>query len=87
MHDAKLAQVGEGRYELLEEPARLFLFQLILRSDVAEELAIAAVLHDEEETIGCFNDFVELDDVWVSNDFQDVQLTGDSLHIVHVSDL
>ena len=48
MDNAQLAQVGECRNKLLEQLARLFLFQLVLRGDEAEEFAVAAVLHDQE---------------------------------------
>ena len=85
MGDPQLSKVVYRRYELLEKSARLLLLQLIFGRDVAEQLAIAAVLHDEEEASWRLDDLVQLDDMRVAHYLQDVNLAADSLHIVHIS--
>lgn len=57
---------------------------LFLLSDVVEELSSCAILHDEEEILGCLNDLVELDEMWVANQFEDVYLAGDTLDVRNV---
>lgn len=58
MHNAKLAQVGQRGNKLLEKLACFLLLEPILRGDEAEELSIAAVLHDEKQLVWSLNSFV-----------------------------
>lgn len=60
---------------------------MVLRRDVVEQLAVAAVLHDEEESVFRLDDFVELNNVGVPHDTQDVDLASHALDIVNVVDL
>ena len=60
---------------------------LLAFDDVVEELSILHVLHDEEELFGGFDDLVELDDVGVSDQLEDVDLSGDPLNVSHIHDL
>lgn len=60
---------------------------LLLFGDVVEELPARAVLHDEEEVLGGLDDFVELDEVGVADEFEDVYFAGDALDVRHVHDL
>jgi len=46
MDDTELAEIVECGNQLLKKAARFFFFQFVLRCYVAEELTIAAVLHD-----------------------------------------
>ena len=35
---------------------------------------------------GCFDDFVELDDIGVADEFEDVDFSGHSLHVGYIHD-
>lgn len=54
--------------------------------DVVEELAIFHVLHDEKELFGGFDDFVELYDVGVSDQFENMYFSGDSFNVCDIDD-
>ena len=45
------------------------------------------MFHDKEESVGGLNSLVQLDNVRVPHDLQNVDLSADSLHVVHVGDL
>lgn len=60
------------------------LFQPFLFDDQFKEFALRHILHDEEELLGCLNDLVELDDIWVSDLLQDMDFPCHSLHVSHV---
>ena len=85
MDDSQLAKVGQGRNQLLEKLAGFLFFQTVLRSDEAEKLAIAAVLHNQEQPVWSLNRLIKLDDMRMAHHFQDVNLTRDSLNIVNIS--
>ena len=87
MCNAKLAKVFDARYQLLEQPAGLFFFQMVLGCDIVEELSVAAVFHDQEESLWCLYNLVHLDNVWVSYDLEDVDLSLNTLNIVYIVDL
>ena len=69
----------------MEKSTCFLLFQFVLLRDVAEKLSIAAVLHDEKELVGRLNNLIQLDDMWMSHNFEDVELTTDPLNIVYIS--
>lgn len=54
--------------------------------DVVEELSVLGVLHDHENIIGCFDDFIELGDGGMPDHFEDVQLACDSFDIGDIFD-
>lgn len=60
---------------------------LLLLGDVVEELATRAVLHDQEEVLGRLDNLVELDEVRVADQFEDVDLAGDTFDVRYVHDL
>ena len=66
---------------LLEEFACLLLLQFLLLYDVVEQLATAHVLHDKKELFGCFDNLEQLDDIGMSDQFEDVNLACDSLYV------
>jgi hypothetical protein len=87
MHNPKLTQVANRFNQLLEQSTRFFLFQLPATCDIAEELTVTTVFHDDKQIGGSLYDFVHLDDVWVTNKLQNVEFTGDSFDICYFSDL
>ena len=48
MGDAKLTQILNTRDKLLEKSTSFILLEVVLRCDVIEQLAVAAMLHDQE---------------------------------------
>ena len=84
MRDSELAKVLNTRDELLEQPACLLFLQMVLGSDVVKQLSIAAVLHDQKQPLRCFYDLVHLNDMGVSDDFEDVDLSLNTLNIVYI---
>ena len=57
------------RLYLLEEFTGFHFWQGLFFNYVVEEFATRDILHDEEQLLGCFDDFVELDDEGVADHF------------------
>lgn len=51
---------------------------------MVKELAVFDILHDQEEMPRGLDDFVELDDTGVADQFEDVYLSRHSFHISYV---
>ena len=73
--------------ELEVELTGLFLRQSGVTHDVVEELATVAVLHDHVQFFFCFDDFVELNHIRVTDLLEDFDLASDAFHIFLVVDL
>jgi hypothetical protein len=86
VHNAQLSKVSNCRYQLLKQPTSLLFFEFVLAGDVAEELAIAAVLHNYVQAGRRLNDLVHLNNVRMSDDLEDVDFSRYSLYIVYFSD-
>lgn len=83
MHNSKFSQIVDGKDKLLVKPTSFFFLEPRLRSYVAEELPIAAVLHNDVEPGGRLDHLVHLDDVGVPNYFKNVEFT---LHTLDIGD-
>ena len=81
MHDPELMQVLYTANYLLEELACLLFFELLLLDDVVEELAPTDVLHYQVQFLRGLDDLKKLDNVRVSDQFEDVDLPGYSLDV------
>ena len=66
---------------LLEELASFLFLQFLLFYDVIKQLASANILHDKKELLGSLNNFEELNNVWVSDQFENVNLASHSLNV------
>lgn len=86
MNDSKLVNVLDSAYDLLENLASFSLSHSLFADNVVKKFSTFHVLHYKKEVFGGFNDFVQLDDVWVANEFQNVNLAGHSLDICHIDD-
>ena len=62
-------EVLNSTYDLLEEFASFFLFELLLLHYVIKELSSTYIFHDEEELFWSFNDFEKLNDIGMTNEF------------------
>lgn len=84
MSDAQISQVLNTCNKLLEDPACLFFLQFLFCCYEIKELSIATMLHDQVKLRLCFDDFIKLDNVRMSNDLQYVNFPGDTLHIIDI---
>ena len=84
MHNSELVNVLYAGDDLLEEPGCLLLLQTFSVDDVVEQLPALCILHDEVQLLGGLDDFVELDQVGMPNDFQNVDLPSHSFNVGHV---
>lgn len=87
MANSNLVDVLNPRNDLLEEPACLLLLKPLSFDDIVEQLASVCVFHDEEQLARGLDDFIELNDIGVSDDLKDVDLSSHPLHIRLVLDL
>ena len=86
MCNSKFTKIFNSINELLEEPTSFLLRQVVFRSDVVEDFSVAAVLHDEEQSLRCFDDFIQLNDGRVSHNLKDVNFSFNSFDVVDVLD-
>lgn len=73
--------------DLLEEPPGPFLCQLSVLDDVVEQLSARDVLHDHEDVGRGGDDLVQLDDVWVTEQLEVLDLSSDLADHVEALDL
>ena len=86
MADATLVNILYTGDQLLVHAAGGLLVQALVRHDVVEQLAVLTILHDEEKLTFSFNDFKQLDYVWVTNLFQNLNLATNPLNVFLVFD-
>ena len=87
MHDIKFVEVLDTGNDLVEKLQSLRLLNSLVLHDKVKELTLTRVLHDEVELLGSFDNLIQLDDVWVSNHFEDMNFSCYSLNIVHILNL
>jgi hypothetical protein len=87
VHDIQATDVFNASNDLLEESACLLLFNPLHLDDVVKKLAALGIFHNQVQLLLGFDDLVELDDLRVSDDLQNVDLSGHALHICNVTDL
>ena len=87
MHDVELVKVFDTGDDLMEKFEGLWLLHSLILDDVVEKLATISILHDEVQLLGRLDDFIELDNVRVSDHLQDVDFSCDSFDIVNVLNL
>ena len=66
---------------LLEEFACLRFLKFLLLHNVVEQLSSTDIFHNEKELLGRLNNLEQLDDVGVSDEFEDVNFSSNSLYI------
>ena len=81
MNDPVLVNVLDSCEDLLHELDGLCFVKALPFHNVIEKLTTLCVLHDEMNVSFGFNDFVELDDVGVTEDFKDADLSSDSFDV------
>lgn len=86
MNDANFMHMLDAVDQLMKELFGLGLLYSLLFDDVVEKLSLFHVLHHQKELLRSFDDFVELDDEGVSNQFEDVYLSENSFRVGEVVD-
>ena len=81
MDDAVLVNVLDASEYLLHELDGFGFVEAFSFNDVIEEFAAFRVLHDEVDVGFGFDDFVELDEVGVAEDFEDADFASDAFDI------
>ena len=77
----ELMHVLNARNNLLVKLASFLLFKFCVLHYVIEKLPSTRVFHDEVELLGGLDDLIELNDVGVTNHFQDVDLPRHPLNV------
>ena len=76
-----LVNVLYSGYDLLHEPDCFCFIETFSLDDVVEKLAPLCIFHDQMDVSFGLNDFVKLDDVWMTQDFEYAYFSGDSLDV------
>lgn len=81
MDDSIFVDVLYACEDLLHEPDGFSFIETFSFDDVVKEFSAFRILHDEVDVCFGFDDFVELDDVGVTEDFEDTYFTGDAFDV------
>jgi hypothetical protein len=74
-------EILDARQDLMEEAASLLVLKPFLLNDVVEKLTARHELHDQKKLSVRFNYLIKLNDVGVSNDFENLNFTHDTGNI------
>ena len=78
--------VLDSTNDLFKHFTSLLLVHSLLANDVVKKLASFHVLHNQKQMLRSLDDLIELDDVWMTNKFQNVYFSRNTLYICHVND-
>ena len=81
MDDAQFLKILNTRYDLLEEFACLLLIQPLFLDDVIKKLSFGHVFGDQVELFWGLDDFIQLDDIGMSCQFQNLDLPRHSFNV------
>ncbi len=87
MNDLDLAQVLDPEDDLLKNGTCLLLCKSVTRDNIIEELTSFSHFHDQVQALVGLDHLVQLDQVRVSQNLQDMNLTGHPLDVGVVLDL
>lgn len=68
-------EVSNPRDYLLEDLARFMFFQSTALNDVVVQITLWSALHKDAHIFSCLDNFVLLDDMWMSASTQDADLS------------
>ena len=86
MYNPKLMQVFDAADNLFKRFACFILVHPLFVDNIVEQLSFFHVVNDQKQVLRCLNNLVQLDDIWVSDKFQNMYLPGHSLHVSYVND-
>ncbi len=81
VNDAVLMNVLDTGEDLLHKLDGFGLIEAFSFDDVIEKFTAFSILHDEVDVGFCFDNFVELDDVGMAEDFEDANFASDAFDI------
>jgi hypothetical protein len=86
MNDVELMYIVHPCIDLLEKLASFVFLEPRVSHNIVKELPPTGVFHNEVELLGGLNYFIELDNVRMSNQFKNVDLSGHSFDVRDISD-
>lgn len=84
VHNIELVQVFDTGNYLVEKLDGLRLFDPLILDNVVKKFTAGRILHYQIQLLGSFNDLVQLNNVRMSNHFEDVDFASNPFHIVYV---
>lgn len=84
MDDANFMDVFDARYKLMKHFSCFSFSDSFVLDNVIKELALLHELHDQKELFRCFDDFIKLNYMGVPDQFQNVNLATNPLHVSHL---
>jgi hypothetical protein len=81
MDDSYFMDVLDSRDKLVEHFSSLRLSNAFIFDNMVEELALFHELHDQKELFRCLDDFIKLYYMWMSYEFENVNLPTDSFNV------
>lgn len=86
MNDVEFVHVLDALNDLSEEFTGFAFLEAFLFDNLFEKLAFRDELHDEEELLWGFDDFIELNEIGVADLFEDMYFAGDTFYISNIDD-
>ena len=86
MADFVGVQIFDSSKNLVEKAAGFPVLEPFLLHNMVKELTTRSVLHDQEQLFGCFNNFVQLDDVGMSDYLEYLNFSHHSVDVCLVID-
>ena len=75
MNDPKFVSVFDATDNLFEDFASFFFSHSLFINDIVKKFSVFHVLHNKEEMFRGFNDLEKLNDVWVSNQLENMDFS------------
>lgn len=85
MNNIQLMNILNPSYDLLEKLACFFFIELGFAYYIIKQFSTTSILHDKVELFGSFNDFIELYDIGMSDQLKNVDFSGHSFYVRHIS--
>lgn len=76
-----VVHILDSRYNLPKEPRSLTLIKSFFLDNVLEKFPFTDMLHNQEQFLRSFNNFVQLDNIGMVHQFQYIYFSGHSLYI------
>ena len=60
---------------------------MVLGSNVIEQFSVATVFHYHEKSLGRLDDFIKLDNTWMSYNLENMDFSFDSFDVIDIFNL
>lgn len=101
MHNVQLMNIFNSRNDLMKKSASIMLFDTRMCHYVIKKFTPSCIFHNKIQLLWCFDDlyikfvvryvilllvyFIKVNDIRMSNEFQDMNFSCDSFHICNVA--